>query len=327
MPEPVDVLAGLANTPIKGSENPMRILCVALNPTIDVSTDAARVRPTHKVRTHNQRQEPGGGGVNVARVIVALGGDAELLIMSGGPTGAWLEDAIAKLSLKLDVVRTPEPTRIAFMVHEEETNLEFRFVPEGPLIDGHEIDAALDRIAAWRGDYVIGSGSLPRGAPDDTYARMAKHAADSSIRFVLDCSGAPLRAALNQGGIFLVKPSLGELEAATGKKLSTDTAGDAAMELVARGAAEHVAVTLGQDGALIASRDGIIRAPAIDVPVRSAVGAGDSFVGGLVWALASGKSTKEAFNYGMAAGAAAVMTEGAELCRKADILDLYARLQ
>jgi 6-phosphofructokinase 2 len=303
----------------------MSILCIALNPTIDVSSDVARLMPTRKMRTHNQRQEAGGGGVNVARMIAELGGAPRLLVLSGGATGAVLEDALNRLPIAVDVVRTQALTRIAFIVHEEQTNLEYRFVPEGPLIAAAEIDEVTDRLRRFRGRFVVGSGSLPRGVPDDMYARMADMVAANGARFVLDASGEPLRRALDAGGIFLVKPSLGELGAVAGETLTVQSARDFALSLVARGSVEYVAVTLGADGALLAGPDGAHILPAANVEVRSAVGAGDAFVGALVWSLDQGRTPLDAFRMGAAAGAAAVMTSGMELARKEDVLAIYAR--
>jgi 6-phosphofructokinase 2 len=281
--------------------------------------------PTRKIRTHNQRQEAGGGGVNVARMIAELGGNPSLLVVSGGATGAMLEESLTRLPIKADVVHAREMTRIAFMVHEQETNLEYRFVPEGPIIATSEIEEIFVRLQRFRGDFVVASGSVPRGAPDDMYARMAKIAAANGARFVLDTSGEPLKHALDQGGIFLVKPSLGELEAVTGKRLTLQAVGEAALDLVRKGSVQYVAVTLGMDGALLAGADGVRILPAADVPVRSAVGAGDAFLGALVWSLAQGGTPLEAFRWGVAGGAAAVMTPGMELARKEDVVALHAQ--
>ena len=303
---------------------PMSVLCVALNPAIDVSSDVARLVPTRKMRTHNERQEAGGGGVNVARMIAELGGNPRLLVLSGGATGALLEEMLSGLPIKVEVVRTRALTRVAFMVHEEETNLEYRFVPEGPVIAASEIEEALLKLERFRSDFVVGSGSLPRGAPEDTYARMAKIATANSAKFILDASGEPLKRALDAGGIFLAKPSLGELEAVAGQRLTSQSAREVAQALVRRGSAQYVAVTLGADGALLAGPDGIHILPAANVQVRSAVGAGDAFVGALVWSLSHGGPPIEAFRMGVAAGAAAVMTRGMELARKEDVFTIYA---
>ncbi|MDH4412563.1 MAG: 1-phosphofructokinase family hexose kinase [Rhizobium sp.] len=304
-----------------------KILCLALNPAIDISSDAEVVRHTHKTRTHNQQQFPGGGGINVARVIATLGGTCELMFLSGGATGALLEAMLKPLPIVERTFRIHDPVRVAFAVHETSTNLEYRFVPEGPLVTEAELAPVFEAIASSDADYVVASGSLPRGAPDDTYVRLAELVAVRGGRFVLDTSGASLSEALSRSRMFLVKPSLGEFEAFIGRKLAHDDVGAAAQAHVRTGAAEYIAVTLGADGAVLATADRIIRLPAIDVPVNSATGAGDSFVAGMVWSLAEGHEVDEAFRFGQAAGAATVMTSGTELCRRQDVFDLYGREQ
>ncbi|KQW27162.1 1-phosphofructokinase [Rhizobium sp. Root274] len=301
-----------------------QILCLALNPAIDISSDADVVRHTHKTRTHNQQQFPGGGGINVARVIATLGGHCELAFLSGGETGKLLEAMLQPLPIIERPFPIHDPVRVAYAVHETSTNLEYRFVPEGPLVTETELAPVITAVCESDADYIVASGSLPRGAPDDTYVRLAEAARARGARFVLDTSGAALAAALSSAQMYLVKPSLGELEAFVGEKLTHDRVGPVAQDYVRRGTAEYIAVTLGGDGAILVSADKIMRVPAIDVPVNSATGAGDSFVAGIVWALSEGRDIEDAFYVGQAAGAAAVMTAGTELCRREDVLRLYA---
>ncbi len=167
----------------------MPILAVALNPTIDVWSQAERVRPTVKTRTHSERQRPGGGGVNVARVIAELGGEPELLVLEGGATGAMLREALATSAIRTHAVQIAGLTRISFMVREEETGLEYRFVPEGPEVAPGDIAKALAIVESFRGDFVVASGSLPRNAPEDIYAEIGRIAAKTGARFILDCPG------------------------------------------------------------------------------------------------------------------------------------------
>jgi 6-phosphofructokinase 2 len=304
----------------------MRIFTIALNPTLDVSSDAVRVVPTHKVRTRNQRLHPGGGGVNVARVVLELGGSPELMILSGGATGALLEDALGRLRIPLDLVHVESPTRIATMVWEEETGLEYRFVPEGDPISEREALTALQRLEGVKDAFIVASGSLPPGAPLDTYARMAAIAKKNNSRFLLDTSGPALAAGLSGEPVFFVKPSLSEMESLIGARLEKDDAEAAALDLVGKGRARYVAVTLGADGAILAGPEGAIRLASPEVEVRSAVGSGDSFVGAFVWALSKKKDADEAFRWAIAAGAATAMTSGTELCRRADIEALLTRI-
>lgn len=300
-----------------------KILSIALNPAIDISSDAEVVRHTHKTRTHHQQQHAGGGGINVARVIRKLGGECELLYLSGGDTGTLLEAMLSNLGIPQQIVKIHDPVRVAYNIRDLSSNLEYRFVPEGPLVSDTELAAVFELIEKTDADYVVASGSLPRGVPDDTYARIAAILAARGKKMILDTSGEALRATLAKTKVFLVKPSLGELQATLGCDLTHESAGAAAQSLIHDGKADYVAVTLGADGAMLASADKVYHYPAIEVDVQSAVGAGDSFVAGMVWSLAKGDSVDEAFRFGQAAGAAAVMTPGTELCHKQDVLKLF----
>lgn len=305
-----------------------RIVTLTLNPTIDGSSEAEQVRPQHKVRTTRERYDPGGGGINVARVVLALGGDALAMCLAGGATGPVLDALLDQHGVPRRLVPVAGPTRISVTVYERSSGMEYRFVPEGPTVSAAEVQACLAAIGEVECDYFVASGSLPPGAPEDMLAQIGRIVAERGAKFALDSSGAGLRATLGRAPVHLVKPSLSELEALMGRDLSDPAAQErAAEELVTSGAAELVALTLAEDGALLASREGVLRMAAPEVPVRSAVGAGDSFLAGMVCALSHGKRPREAFLRGMAAGAAAVMTPGTDLARAADVERLYKELK
>lgn len=301
------------------------ILTLTLNPTVDVAGEAEIVRPTRKTRVSCTRYDPGGGGINVARVVKTLGGDVEAIYLAGGEMGALLDRLLGEGKLARRSYPTSGQTRIAFMVHEQTTGLEYRFVPHGSSVSLEELQPCFDAIANQQAGYVVASGSLPPGAPDDSFARMAEIARARGLKFVLDTSGPALCTALRSSSVFLVKPSRGELEQLAGRKLDDKEIEQSAADLVARGAAKFVACTLGADGALLASSEGVLRLSAIHVRVRSAVGAGDSFLGAMVWALSEGRSPEEAFRLGMAAGAAAAMTPGTQICSRTDVFGLFER--
>jgi len=300
-----------------------RILTVALNPAIDVSSEADSVRTSHKVRTYNETYDPGGGGVNVARVVTELGGDVEVLYLAGGATGTLLGELLDRNRIRRQLIRIAGNTRISFTVQERSTGREFRFVGNGPTVDATELGACLDAIRASDFNYLVASGSLPIGVPPDTFAILAGIAAAKGARFVLDSSGLGLSETLKHGPVFLVKPSLNELEQLVGHALDRQAAEDAAMDLVKRGAAEMVAVTMGEDGVVLASKDGILSEPALKVEARSTVGAGDSFLAALTLGLAGGRALGDALLFGVAAGAAAVLQPGTKLCTRFNTLRLY----
>jgi 6-phosphofructokinase 2 len=300
------------------------VLALALNPAIDVSSEAETVRTQHKVRTFQETYDPGGGGINVARVITELGGDVEVLCLAGGVTGEVLEELLERDKVRRRLIRIAGNTRISFTVHETRTGLEYRFVANGPTLQPEELEACLDAVRTIEYRYFVASGSLPMGAPPDFLARIARIVAEKGARFVLDSSGAGLGTTLGQAPVFLVKPSLNELQTLVGRTLADDEIESAARDLVERGWAELVAVSMGPAGALLAAPHGAWRVPAIAVEARSTVGAGDSFLGAMTLALADGKAPEDALHLGIAAGAAAVLRPGTKLCRRENVMRFYA---
>ena len=303
------------------------IVTLTLNPSIDGAAEADIVRPVHKIRTSGERYDPGGGGINVARVVQELGGATSAIYLAGGATGGVLDDLLDTAAVPRRRIPIRDHTRISHAVYERSSSQEYRFVPAGPQIEESEWRALLALLEELECSYLVASGSLPRGAPEDFYATVGDMARRKGIKLVLDTSGAALRAGLTRG-VHLLKPSLGELESLVGRKLPDPAAQEmAAQELVSSGAAELVALTLGRDGALLATSGGALRLAALKVVAKSAVGAGDSFVAAMTLGLAQGRSAEDAFGYGMAAGAAAVLSAGTGLCRREDVERLYEEMK
>jgi 6-phosphofructokinase 2 len=304
------------------------IVTLTLNPAIDGSCDAPRVHPTHKIRTTNTRYDPGGGGINVARVVQRLGGKVRAIYLAGGATGGVLDSLLDRDGIARNRLAIAGHTRISQAVHELETGLEYRFVPDGPEVSEAEWQGCLAAMREVDCDYLVLSGSLPRGVPVDSYARLIAELRERGAAIILDTSGPALRRTLEGGGIFLVKPSRGELEQFAGRKLEDDPALlEAAREIVRSGLAKHIAVTLGHQGALLVSSEHELRLTALAVEVRSAVGAGDSFLGAATFALASGQTIAQAMQLGLAAGTAAVMSPGTGLCHPEDIAALLREVR
>ena len=302
------------------------IVTLTVNPAIDAACVADEVVPMRKVRTRDERYDAGGGGLNVARAVRELGGEAVAFYLAGGITGQALEGLIERSGIAAVRVPIADLTRVSHTVFETSTGHEFRFTPEGPAISEPEWRNCLEVLSIIDGDWFVASGSLARGLPPDFYARVARQVNARGGKLVLDSSGAALHHALAEG-VYLVKPSRRELEHLLGRKATTPAEEEAlAREVVDTGRAEIVALTLGAGGAVLATRELTLRLTSPPVEARSAVGAGDSFVGAMTWALAGGYPVIEAFAYGIAAGAAAAMTPGTELCRQADVLHLFEQV-
>ncbi len=304
-----------------------RIITVTVNPTVDIACSAEAVYPLHKVRTSDEMQDPGGGGINVARVVHELGGDVLAIMLAGGFPGQFLEELLAEEKVPCRTLRIEGRTRISYTVHDRHSQQEYRFVAKGPNVAEAEWQALLTAVEQEPADWIVASGSLAPGMPEDFYARLARLATAKGRRFALDCSGVPLKAALGQG-LALVKPSAGEFEALIGYKLRRDAdLENAAMSLVRAGAAERVVVTRGHLSAVMATAAGVQHLSPFGVDAHSAVGAGDSFAGSMVLALARGSSDEDAFAWGMAGGGAAVMHTGTAHPKRADVERLYAGLR
>jgi 6-phosphofructokinase 2 len=303
-----------------------RIVTLTMNPAVDMASTAASVRPTHKIRTSGEHLDPGGGGINVARVVHVLGGDALALVMTGGVTGRLIEELLDQAGVRWRSLPIQGRSRISVNVHDRQTGLEYRFVPEGPMVEPNEWRHALDVMADLDADWIVASGSLPPGVPDNFYAQAAATAARRGQNFVLDTSGAALRSGIGPGTT-LLKMSLSELEFLTGHELTDPRErAEEIARLIRSGAARMIAVSLGRDGAILGTDQGIIQLPALEVEARSAVGAGDSFLAGLVIGLARGLSARQALALGTAAGGAAVMNFGTARVSKAEIDGFYRTL-
>lgn len=305
------------------------IVTITINPAIDIFVNVARVEATRKLRCSPPKRDPGGGGINVARVAHRLGRSVAAIYPTGGAIGKLLQRLVEREGIDSLVTPSHVETRENFMGFEEETGEQYRFVLPGSKLHRAEWEACLDKLASLpdKPKIVVASGSIPPGVPDDFFAMVARHAKTFGAKMVLDTSGAALKAALAEG-VTLIKPNLVELSDFVGRALDNDAARiAAARQLIVAKRVEAVALTLGEDGALLVTAVGAWRAVPMAIEVVSTVGAGDSFLGGMVAAIASGRPIEEAFRMGVAAGSAAVMNPGTELCREDDVKRLLAQVK
>jgi len=305
------------------------ILTVTLNPSIDISAVTEKVTPEHKLRCSDVRRDAGGGAINVARVLQRFGADCRALYPAGGVLGRLLRTLLDAEGVAGIALEIGSETRESFTVVERSSGREFRFGLAGPELAPAEWRAVLEWIQDLRTPpaYLVASGSLPPGAPEDFYARLARVARERGSRLVLDASGPELATALEEG-VYLFKPNLRELRELTGKALHDESAWHrAAAELVNSGNAEVVALSLGHRGALLAAQGLRLRAAAIPVRIASTVGAGDSFLAAMVWRLAAGAALAEAFRYAVAGGTAALLAPGTSLAHKDDTERLVSKVK
>jgi len=306
-----------------------KLLTITMNPALDVSTAVEEMHHTSKLRCEPMQRRAGGGGVNVARELHRLGADVLAFYTAGHSTGRMLFSLLQQEGVPCHPFGISGSPRESFTILERSTGHEFRFVLPGPEISTQEWEAALVEIGnlCEPQALVIASGSLPPGVPVDFFARVAQVVESRQGLLVVDTSGEPLAAALAQG-VFLAKPSLHELREDTGKPLDTLYAvRDTASEWVQQGKARIVVVSMGEMGALMASAEGVWYTPPLHVVVHSAVGAGDSFVAGMVWGLAAGESPVQSFAKGVACATATLLSTGSGLVDMAQVLELLKQVR
>jgi 6-phosphofructokinase 2 len=305
------------------------IVTLTINPAVDIFVNVDRVELAHKLRCSPPKRDPGGGGINVARVAHRLGADVLAIYPIGGQIGKLLQRLVEREDIASLVTPSHVETRENFTAYEESTGEQFRFVLPGSQLHRAEWEAVIDRLASLtaRPKFVVASGSVPPGAPGDFFARVARQAKALGARSVIDTSGPALAAALNEG-VSIIKPNLVELMELVGAPLDRDEDRIAACrQLTVDGRAEIVALTLGDQGALLVTAERAWRALPLQTEAVSTVGAGDSFLGGLVAALAGGKPLEEAFRVAAAAAAAAVMMPGTGLCQPEDVKQLMPEVK
>src|SRR4030095_44480 len=304
-----------------------KIITLTLNPCIDKSATVPQLIPEKKLSCSEPRFEPGGGGINVARVIRKLGGEATAIYPAGGYTGKFFNQLLAKENIPSIVIEVKNPLRENVIVMEESSNNQYRFGFPGPKLLEHEWEECLDSIVERTdAEFLVASGSLPEGVPDDIFARLATISKKKNLKLVVDTSKAALKHAAN-AGVYMLKPNITELTSVLGKKdLSFNEITAAGREIISRKYCEVLIVSLGEKGAMLFTKDMELKVSPPKVEKKSTVGAGDSMVAGFVLSLSQGKTFEEALKYGVACGTAATMNSGTELCNKKVADELFQRI-
>lgn len=302
------------------------IVTLTVNPALDKSSHFKGLVPEQKIRCETPRFDAGGGGINVSKAIARLDGVSKAIFTSGGATGEKLKELIETEKIPFETIPIHSWTRESFVAVDDNTNLQYRFGFTGAAINESEKEAIIAVIQKLACKYLVISGSLNEGLPPDFYKQIAKIAKASNIKVVVDAYGEALRNVL-EAGVYMIKPNVGELAKLVGvETLEIGEVNEAAKKIIAQGGAEIVVVSLGPQGAVLVTKDTYEFVPAPNVVKRSTVGAGDSMVGGMVWALSQNKSLKEVIRWGVACGSAATMNEGTQLFKGEDAKRLFSWL-
>ncbi|EGT5206147.1 TPA: 6-phosphofructokinase II [Cronobacter sakazakii] len=303
----------------------VRIYTLTLAPSLDSATITPQIYPEGKLRCSAPVFEPGGGGINVARAIVHLGGSATALFPAGGATGEHLVSLLNDEKVAVETVSARDWTRQNLHVHVESSGEQYRFVMPGATITDDEFRQLEEKVLTIEsGAILVISGSLPPGVSVEKLQQLIKAARAQGIRLIVDSSGDALAAALEVGDIELVKPNQKELAALVKRDLTApDDVRKAAEELVQQGKARRVVVSLGPQGALGVDGKEYVQVVPPPMKSQSTVGAGDSMVGAMTLRLAQDAPLLDMVRYGVAAGSAATINQGTRLCSLENTESIY----
>ena len=304
------------------------IYTVTLNPALDKTVEIPGMALDTVNRITEMRTDPGGKGINVSKVIAKLGGESCAVGILGGGSGKMLEKLLEgePFTTQFRFVEGQTRTNIKIIDREGQTNTDIN--EPGLTVTAAELDALLRELLAELrpGDIVVLAGSLPKGAPQDTYRTWTAACKKAGARVFLDADGALLAEGL-KAAPYLIKPNDDELSRLAGKKLETlEELTAEGRRLLERGI-ERVVISLGGRGALYLRKGSTIYAEGLKVPVGSTVGAGDSVVAALAYAEAQGLSEEEAVRLSTAAGAANVMCSGTQAAEREAVEALLPKVR
>ena len=304
-----------------------KIVTLTINPSLDKSTHFTGLVPEQKMRCENPRYDAGGGGINVSKAISKLGGTTTCVFTSGGAIGEMVTEILLKIGIENVPIKTKNWTRENFIAFDNATKAQYQFGFPGNAFSEEEKEVILQTIKDLPSDYLVISGSLNEGLPTNFYQKIAEIAKKLGTKVIVDTSGEALQKVL-ESGVYLIKPNIGELAKLIGvERLELTEVENAAKKLIENKSAEIIVVSLGAEGAILVTKEEthLVKAPKAEK--RSTVGAGDSMVGGMVWALSQSKTLKEVIQIGVCCGTAATMNEGTQLFKVEDVMRLFEEMQ
>ncbi len=309
------------------SNNMAGIVTITFSPCIDKSTSIPALAPEKKLRCAIPKLEPGGGGINVARVIHKLGTGVTAVFPSGGYTGKHFNHLLEKENIACTIIETENETRENIIVLDESTGNQYRFGMPGAALKETEWKKCLQSVEEMDGiEFIIASGSLPPGVPSNVFSLLSKIAIRKNAKFIADTSGEALKEAAATGA-YLLKPNLGELASLTGiLNIEASEIESIARKVLHQFPVEILVVSAGSEGAILFTEDETYKVAAPAVKRKSTVGAGDSMLAGIIYSLSQQSTLKQALQYGVACGTAATINPGTELCKPADAAMLYKKI-
>ncbi|MFH1487432.1 MAG: 1-phosphofructokinase, partial [Pseudomonadota bacterium] len=303
------------------------IYTFTLNPALDRFIVVDRLLMDDTTRVLSETHYAAGKGIDVSRAIRELGGQSVAMGLVGGYDGLELEGLLINAGVACQFTKISGETRTNIILKEKASGHQYVISASGPEIGAAEIGGFFQGIPEIKGaDYLVMSGSLPRGVTPNLYAQLILVGRGKGAFVLLDADGDALRAALAYQPT-AIKPNLFELSRLIGKEIKNEGEIITACDEIHEQGVIYILVSMGKEGLILSTREQKIKAVPPPVEVASTVGAGDSTVAGFVLAHSQGKDLSECARIGCAAGAAAVITPGTELCHRNDMEEILPRVK
>lgn len=295
------------------SDSTSAITTLCLNPALDVTYHVSKLIPEQKSRSNVARHDPGGNGINIGRALKRMQIDAHTFCVVAGDIGQLLQGLLKHQLDNVYYEHVDGETRINSTIIEIDTQTQYQVTDSGTEIPEKQLDRVINDFVDLTGQgFGILTGSCQPKIPCHLYAELVERINLNGGKAVVDSHGESLRLAI-EAKPFLIKPNRYELETIINRKLATiiDVANEA-RQIQKRGVT-HVCISLGSEGAVLVSPNNSYYAKALDTPVNTTVGAGDSMVAGLIAGFSLHNDPEKALRYGIACGAGTVMHPGTEL--------------
>lgn len=290
------------------------IYTLTLNPAVDLEYAVQQLVINEVLRAPVVRKDFGGKGFNVSRMLSVLGEESIALGFVGGQNGKTLEEGLNSLGIPTDFIWTARETRANVSIVALKDGDYIKANEPGPTISSEEQGKLLERVSdlAVPGDWWVLAGSLPPGVPVDIYAAITHTIQEAGAQVIVDTSGDALKCSL-AGKPFLMKPNAVETGSLTGLPVTTPFEIAEAAKTIHQRGVKNVVVSLGKDGAMLASSNQVLIGKSPKIQEKNPIGAGDAMVAGLVYRLSKGGGLEEALRWGLACGATAASQAGTQM--------------
>ena len=304
------------------------IYTLTLNPAVDRELTVRAMEFDSVLRASESHVDFGGKGFNVSRLLKELEEPSIAVGFLGGNAGELLQRGLQGLGIGTDFVWVDGETRTNVSIVTQSHDHYIKVNEKGPLVNAIKQKELLDKIdsLAKRNDWWVLAGSMPPGVADDFYARIVNVLNKHGAQAILDTTGESLRLGCAEKP-YLVKPNIEEAHALTGLPMDTPAEITAAAAEIRKMGAKNVVISMGKAGALLQTPEETWLTHSPTIKEKNPIGAGDSMVGGLVWALNQGFALKDSLGWGAASGAATASLSGTEVGSRPLIEELFSQVR